>query len=182
MNAYKTWWMASVIVLAGTAACAKKSPEPEIASAPVRAPTTAAVAQDAAAKTDAGAMRQLAENLRRVHFLFDSDELTQDSKDALTANAKILATHPNLAIEVQGHCDDRGTTEYNLTLGQRRAEAVQRYLVRYGVAQSQVKTVSFGEERPLVTDGRGDHVWAQNRRAEFRLTKAVDIAIRGTVD
>jgi peptidoglycan-associated lipoprotein len=125
---------------------------------------------------------RVAKNLARVHFSFDSETMTQDSRDALAENARILVQHPAIVVEVEGHCDERGTTEYNLSLGQRRAEAVRNFLLRMGVPPSRVRTISFGELKPIAR-GEGETVWAQNRRAEFRVTTSDTVsAVRGTTD
>jgi peptidoglycan-associated lipoprotein len=173
----------SILVLvsvASLAACSKKTPPPEAAApaASVAAPTRA----EPEATSVANAVQRITENLKRVHFNFDSDQLTDESKNALAENARLLVAYPTISIEVQGHCDDRGTTEYNLALGQRRADAISKYLVRSGVPTARVRTVSFGKERPL-TPGDGEQIWAQNRRAEFRVTVAQGVAeLHGSVE
>lgn len=107
--------------------------------------------------------------------------MTEDSRNALLENAKILAAYPTIHVEIEGHCDDRGTTEYNLALGDRRAESVRKYLVTSGVATSRVRTLSLGKEKPL-SIGQGESVWAQNRRAEFRVVALNDLsAVGGSV-
>lgn len=121
------------------------------------------------------AVRDLVSNFEKVHFETDSSSLDGNGKAALEANAQILQTHPELKVEVQGHADERGTVDYNLALGQRRAKAVVEYLAKQGVAPSRLPVVSYGEERPEDTRS-GATAWASNRRAEFRvLTGAQDI-------
>ena len=111
----------------------------------------------------------MVKNFQRVYFDFDSATLADDSKAALAENAGIMAANPDIKIELQGHADERGTTDYNLALGQRRADAVRRYLSAQGVAGSRVTVVSYGEEKPL--DSRSfEGAWTKNRRAEFRIT------------
>lgn len=137
--------------------------------------------QGAAASSDAAsAVEQLVANFERVHFSLDSATLSTDAKDALRANASILQEHPTLRIEVQGHADERGTIDYNLALGQRRAITVVDYLTTSGVSGDRLAVVSYGEERPLES-GLGETAWAANRRAEFRILEGQNIA-RGTVD
>jgi len=118
--------------------------------------------------TQEEAVDQLAANFARIHFELDSSSLDGESKRLLEANAAILQEYPDIRIEVQGHADERGTTDYNLALGMRRAEAVRGYMLQLGIAPSRVTTISFGEERPLA-EGSGESVWARNRRAEFRV-------------
>ncbi len=114
------------------------------------------------------AASQLTANFARVTFAVNSDELDDDSKAALTANATILTQFPTLIVEVQGHADEQGTTDFNLALGQRRATSVSRYLQAQTVSASQLSTVSFGEERPAAM-GHTESAFSQNRRAEFRI-------------
>lgn len=114
-------------------------------------------------------VQQIAQNFTRVNFDYDSAALTVSAKQALDENIRLLREHPDVRIKVQGHCDERGTTEYNLSLGDRRASAVRKYLIAAGIAPSRVETISYGEEKPLIP-GTGEDVWAQNRRAEFQVT------------
>jgi peptidoglycan-associated lipoprotein len=104
-----------------------------------------------------------------VFFQYDSDQLDPEAEDKLRAKAAIMRANPSVAIIVSGHADERGSTEYNLALGQRRAEAVKTFLDGYGIDGGRVSTISFGKERPLV-EGSGEAVWARNRRAEFTVS------------
>ena len=113
-------------------------------------------------------MDKLRANFERVHFGLDSSTLSDDAKDALAANAGILQRYPSVRVEVQGHADERGTIDYNLALGQRRARSVVTYLQRQGVSPNRLEVVSYGEERPLERGG-GEVAWSKNRRAEFRV-------------
>lgn len=99
----------------------------------------------------------------RVFFGYDQYNLSAESRTTLTTQSEWLKQYSNVAIVVEGHCDERGTREYNLALGERRANAVKSFLVSQGVPASRVKTVSYGKERPAVT-GSNDASWAQNRR------------------
>ena len=100
-----------------------------------------------------------------VHFAYDSAVVTQD-KDTLSKVAEFLKSHQTLAVTVTGHCDERGSTEYNLSLGERRALSVRAYLVGLGIDGSRLSTQSFGEEQPAV-QGHNESAWRENRRAEF---------------
>ena len=104
--------------------------------------------------------------LKTIYFAFDKADLSDEARRTLRANADWLKTHASHGVVVQGHCDERGTIEYNLSLGQRRAQTVKDYLGSLGVDGSRVRTVSYGEERPLAS-GHDESSWAQNRRAEF---------------
>lgn len=175
--------LTSVLLLGASAGCASKGPEADIRPA-ARAAASAPSGADAAAPatTTAQAIAQVAANLERIHFEYDSERLTADSLKGLADNARILAAHREISVEIQGHADARGTTEYNLALGQRRAESVVAYLTRSGVPATQVRSVSFGKEKPR--DARdSEEAWAQNRRVEFRVLEAPSIAsVRGTVE
>jgi peptidoglycan-associated lipoprotein len=106
-------------------------------------------------------------NLRDVFFEYDSNELTQAATEALMQDAAYLMSNPGFKVLIEGHCDERGTIDYNLALGERRAIMVRDYLVNYGVDSSRLQYVSYGKERPFVT-GADEASWAQNRRAHFR--------------
>ena len=103
---------------------------------------------------------------RIVYFDFDSYVVKDDYRPVIEANAKALSTNRNMKMAVEGHTDDRGSSEYNLALGQRRAEAVVKSLTLLGAAQTQLEPVSFGKERPAV-QGENEEAWAKNRRAEL---------------
>lgn len=117
-----------------------------------------------------GELRDVLITLRRVHFPFDSNELTEDSRAALAEAGPKLARHPDVQLYVDGHADQRGTEEYNVALGERRAQVVSDYLMRMGVTKEQLQIVSFGEGRPLV-DQETDEAMAKNRRVDFRLMR-----------
>ena len=104
--------------------------------------------------------------LETIFFDFDSYTLGTSSRGTLEQNAQYLRDHPNVRIEVQGNADERGSTEYNLALGQRRAESAKSYLVDLGVSASRIDTISFGEENPAVR-GHNETAWAKNRRDDF---------------
>jgi peptidoglycan-associated lipoprotein len=110
------------------------------------------------------------EALHTVFFAFDSYALSDVSLNLLSENARWLKQHPKLDVVVEGHCDERGTFEYNLELGAKRARAVRDHLIELGVSADRIETISYGEERPAV-EGTGERVWSQNRRAEFTLRK-----------
>lgn len=104
--------------------------------------------------------------LKDVHFAYDSYALNAEARDVLAANAEWLKENPRASTEVEGHCDERGTIEYNLALGVRRAQAIKDYLVSLGVAASRLSTISYGEELPVCRDS-GESCWARNRRVHF---------------
>jgi peptidoglycan-associated lipoprotein len=99
-----------------------------------------------------------------VRFDYDKSTLRPDAQALLANHAKLLIERPQVRIQIEGHCDERGTVEYNLGLGDRRAQTVLDYLVTYGVSRDRLKTLSFGKERPL-DSGHDEAAWARNRRA-----------------
>ncbi len=101
---------------------------------------------------------------RKIYFDFDKSEIKDEFKDILLAHATFLVEHPDVAIVIEGHCDERGTREYNMALGERRAHSVAQFLMLQGVSKNQIRTVSFGEERPDV-EGHDESAWKWNRRA-----------------
>lgn len=98
----------------------------------------------------------------RVYFALNKYNLTSASTEVLNLQAEWLNADPNVNVIIEGHCDERGTREYNLALGEKRAMAVKNYLVNKGIAPSRIKTISYGKERPVVL-GTGEAIWAQNR-------------------
>ena len=106
--------------------------------------------------------------LDMIHFDFDRYNLISEAIEILEMNAKALESDPEATITIEGHCDERGTVKYNLSLGEKRANSARQYLVNYGIAPARVKIVSFGKERPLIPESN-ESAWAMNRRAEFVL-------------
>lgn len=107
--------------------------------------------------------------LRPLFFELDSSDVSSDGQQVLQANAAVLKKYPTMQITIEGHCDERGTAEYNLALGERRALAAKNYLVSLGIAADKVKTVSYGKEFPF-DPGHDDSAWKKNRRAHFVIT------------
>jgi peptidoglycan-associated lipoprotein len=107
--------------------------------------------------------------LQPVFYLFDSSELSDEGQAALQQNAEVMKKYNTWEVTVEGHCDERGTPEYNLALGERRALAARNYLVSLGIASERVKTVSYGKEFPF-DPGHSEDAWAKNRRAHFVVT------------
>ncbi len=103
-----------------------------------------------------------------IHFDYDKSNIRGDDAGTLDQKVAILQANPDLRIRIHGHCDERGSDEYNLALGNRRAQAAKQYLVSHGIDASRIETQSWGEERPLV-DGHDEGAWSQNRRDEFEI-------------
>jgi peptidoglycan-associated lipoprotein len=112
-----------------------------------------------------------------IHFDFDRSDIRSGDASILDQKVSILQSNPALRIRVGGHCDERGSDEYNLALGNRRANSTKQYLVNRGVNAGRIETVSFGEERPIAM-GRDEDTWAQNRRAEFEIVAGGEELVR----
>lgn len=104
--------------------------------------------------------------LQPVFFDYDSDALREDSRGVLDRNARMLRENSSMRMVIEGHCDERGTAEYNQALGERRAQTVRDYLVGAGIADGRLRIISYGKERPF-SDGHDESAFAQNRRAHF---------------
>jgi peptidoglycan-associated lipoprotein len=123
---------------------------------------------------------EMTKNFTRVFFDFDSADINAEGRAALDANAAIMTEHSDIRLEVQGHADERGTTEYNLALGQRRAASVVTFLQGQGVDDARLAAISYGEELPIAA-WSAETAWAANRRAEFRITWGGSADVSGTV-
>jgi peptidoglycan-associated lipoprotein len=104
--------------------------------------------------------------LKDIHFDFDRYEIRPGDEEILRENAAMLKKNPEMKIQIEGHCDERGTEEYNLALGERRANQTKKYLISLGIASNRISTISYGEERPL-DKGHNEEAWAKNRRAHI---------------
>ena len=107
--------------------------------------------------------------LRPIFFRFDSQEIGEEARVILDANADVLRRYPSWVVTIEGHCDERGTAEYNLALGERRALAARNYLVQVGLSADRLRTVSYGKEFPF-DPGHDEAAWLKNRRAHFVIT------------
>lgn len=107
-----------------------------------------------------------AQNVKDALFDLDKSDLRADARDALTKDAEFLRTYSNVHVSIEGHCDERGSTEYNLGLGQRRAAAAKNYLISLGISADRMETTSWGKERPACSE-HSEECWQQNRRAHF---------------
>ena len=123
--------------------------------------------------------REAAEKLRQeisafesqnIYFDYDKSELKPEIQDILTKKAAFLQANPDYSVSIAGNCDERGTSEYNLALGERRATAASKFISALGVSENRISTISYGEERPVDT-GHNEAAWEKNRRDEFKLIK-----------
>ncbi|OGP82321.1 MAG: peptidoglycan-associated lipoprotein [Deltaproteobacteria bacterium RBG_16_54_11] len=104
--------------------------------------------------------------LKDILFQFDQYDLTEEARKILTEDAKVLSKHPSLRIQIEGHCDERGSNEYNLALGERRAVSAKLYLIKLGVQDNRLSTISYGEEMPA-DPGHTEEAWSKSRRCHF---------------
>lgn len=155
---------------AGTLAmtgCASKKPKSQVVVAPLGGHNTTGGYTGGALVTNSAAIQSAARNLQGVvHFDFDSDVIRADAAAILDQQAQFLNANQTARVQIAGHTDERGTREYNMSLGERRAAAVRSYLASKGVNTANVEILSFGEEQPVAT-GSNEASWAQNRRAEL---------------
>jgi peptidoglycan-associated lipoprotein len=151
-----------------TVSCATKKPAPE---APAAGGTEGAKMDSSIASQDisfdsTGSDSGKISGLHTVHFDYDSSTLTSVTRRELSENAEWIKGNPKVTIQVEGHCDSRGSVEYNLALGERRAKAVKNYLVSLGLDSKRLTIISYGEEKPIAT-GDSEEAYAKNRRANF---------------
>ena len=167
-----------------TAACCTKKPapapapevqaEPTPTPAPVPVPTAAPIVAPVAEPVAETLPADLAElnkkgYLKDIFFDYDLYDVRADQRDVMGVNAEWLKKWPTVKIQIEGHCDERGSNKYNMALGDKRANAARDYLVSLGIDASRVTTISYGEERPFV-EGQSESAWSQNRRAHFVVT------------
>ncbi|MEO9467438.1 peptidoglycan-associated lipoprotein Pal [Parasphingorhabdus sp.] len=152
----------SSLIVAG---CAKKAPE-ELPPAPIGTAPVTTAPPDPGPGYAPGSQGDFLANTMSDRILFDTDRFNVDSQDQiiLQSQAQWLAQNPQSRITIEGHADERGTRDYNLALGERRANAAKNYLASLGVSPSRMTTVSYGKERPEAL-GSDESAWAQNRRA-----------------
>lgn len=175
MKSNRLGWIVVISVLA-IAGCGRNArlPADKGATAPPPAGASSSGADSGAASAGAGSAAADASaneaavqpDNRIIYFDFDSSEIRAEFVDALATHARRLAGNSSIRVRLEGHTDERGSPEYNIGLGERRAQAVRRALMLQGVAESQLTTVSYGEERPAQA-GSTEDAWAKNRRVEL---------------
>jgi peptidoglycan-associated lipoprotein len=162
----------ALAVLAAACASKETKDEAQVAdkSSNVQQPTTnpgnSQVTQQKPAGNITGYQDPLLQK-RSVYFDFDSNSVKDEYRGLIQANSKFLSDNRDKKIRVEGNCDERGSREYNLALGQRRAEAVKKVMTVLGVADGRIETISYGEEKPVAA-GHDEAAWAQNRRADIK--------------
>lgn len=157
MRRHSVFSLAAVLLLVVGCASSEKKPEEGATTQEYEAP-----AEEPAVRT------MLESKLDAVHFDFDKYDLRPDAREVLDRHVVFFRSHPEYSFQIEGHCDERGSVEYNLALGDRRAMAVRDYLESMGVEPGRITIMSYGEERP-VDPGHNEFAWSQNRRAEFVL-------------
>ncbi len=172
--------LALLLVIPGlmfAASCAKRAvkSEPGVAKEEPAADDDQKARLEEQRLRDASSRRRLEETSERerflnenIHFEFDKSRLLREAKQILRRKARWLKKNSGVTVVIQGHCDERGTSEYNMALGDRRARSAKSYLVDLGIGRHRLTTISYGEERPL-DPGRDQEAWAKNRRAQFLL-------------
>ncbi|WP_309670122.1 OmpA family protein [Gemmatimonas sp.] len=140
---------------------------------PTRPTTSAPTPRDTMENVRAMVAAARARLLETIYFEYDADELRDDAKSNLDAKILVLNANPGVKIRVAGHCDERGSDEYNIALGRRRAESAKRYLTDRGIDASRIETASFGRERPDV-QGTTEEAWSRNRRDAFEIIAGGD--------
>jgi peptidoglycan-associated lipoprotein len=168
--------MTTLVVL--TTACARKTTPESTAHMGASGPS----AEEIRAREEEERRRRIAESqlasrpttpaagtlmMDTIYFEFDQATLSDTAKDTLVRNAEWLRANPNARVQVEGNADERGTNEYNLALGERRAAAVKTYLTSLGIEGTRLVTISYGEERPA-DSGHGEDAWSRNRRVDFK--------------
>jgi peptidoglycan-associated lipoprotein len=153
--------------------CAKEEPPPPTAEAPPRpaAPPPPPPAPAPAPAPGPSISQQAFQEFQNqdINFDFDKYDLRTDARGTLDKKASFLNQNSSVRSQIEGHCDERGTNEYNLALGERRANAAKQYLTTAGISAARLSTISYGEERPL-DPGHNEAAWARNRRAHFVIT------------
>jgi len=169
------FWILTLAILVIGSGCARKNYSPAADSMSTVTPVSSKeAAKDASSQENSMANASGAEiaisdgrHLETVYFDYDSYVLKQEAQTLLQKNATFLKEDPSMAITIEGHCDERGSDEYNLALGDQRAKAIRDYLVALGIGANRLAMVSYGEERPAVP-GHDETSWEKNRRAEFK--------------
>jgi peptidoglycan-associated lipoprotein len=157
------------VVPAATAA-AKPAANAEIAK---ELPVQPAPKKESAVQNPVAPIPQAAElkaALERIFFDFDAFTLSKDARDTLEKNAKLMRNEPAVKVRIEGNCDERGSDEYNLALGEKRAKSAMQYLVTMGIPMERLSVISYGKEKPA-DPGHSEEAWARNRRDEFVITK-----------
>jgi peptidoglycan-associated lipoprotein len=157
-----------LVIVFGVTGCASKSSESVVSQDSAVSPGSG-YGQDSGriySESEAALRDEARRVLKDVFFAFESAEIDDQAALQLKNNAIWMRANPSVSVTIEGHCDERGTSEYNMALGERRADMAKSFLVKAGVRAERINTVSYGEERPF-DPGHDEAAWAQNRRAHF---------------
>jgi len=160
----------ALFLFSGLFGCAKPAVQTEEAAVDMSQQAEVAVVDTKPIQEEVVPTHEHMAGMQRIHFDFDQFTLSNEARQTLGANAKYLQAMSNVKVVIEGHCDERGSDEYNLALGESRALAAKSYLVSLGVSAKRLSVISYGEEKALV-DANNEDAWAQNRRAEFKAVK-----------
>lgn len=138
-------------------------------AAPVVKPATPPANPVVAKKPELSDEQLFAQNVKDIFFSYDNADVRADEQQIVSVDAAFLASHPALKVRIEGHCDERGSDEYNLSLGESRADKIRNSLIREGISSDRIKVVSLGKEQPFCSSAENDTCWQQNRRAHFVL-------------
>ncbi len=161
--------MVLMLAVAFLNGCPKKTPPPvetpakAVDTTPAPPPPPPPPPQEPAAKPEV-----MESDFKPVYFDFDKYNIRGDMQSAMDANATLMKDNPTVRIRIEGNCDERGTTKYNLALGDRRANSAKSYLVNLGIAADRIETISYGKEKPL-DPGHDETAWSKNRRDDFKI-------------
>ncbi len=158
-----------LFIFSGLVGCAKPVTDDQtnVAQADMSQQQEAKAADDKSMQDKAAPSHDMMAGMKRIQFDFDQFTLSAAARAVLSENAKYLKAMSNVNVVIEGHCDERGSDEYNLALGESRALAAKSYLASLGINAKRLSVISYGEEKPLV-DADGEEAWTQNRRAEFK--------------
>ena len=160
-----------VVSVTGLIGCASKKkiiePVKQETKAPAKKPEPPAVVPKAPEKEEPAVPSDL--SFATIYFDFDKSNIRSDQRSALENNSQLMSRYETVKIRIEGNCDERGTEEYNMALGQRRADSVERFLTDYGISSSRISTISYGEMRSA-DSGHSEAAWAKNRRADIVIT------------
>ena len=161
--------------------CKPKPPKEPVAQTIEPPPAAPEKAEEVVEEVEDKVVERLVANFQRVYFDLNSSDLNEESKAALDENIGILQKELDVRIEIQGHADERGTTEFNISLGEKRAKKVSQYIEMQGISDARIQVISFGEEKPAAK-GAGESIWSKNRRCEFRVVRSSNPDIKGTTE
>lgn len=158
--------LVSLSIALAITACSSKEKKEDTSATPAEAASEDSVTSKEMSFDPTGSDSGKIDGLKSINFDYDKATLTSESRRILGSNADWIKSHAKTSLQIEGHCDDRGSIEYNLSLGERRAKAVKDYMVKLGIEGQRMTIISYGKEKPLV-QGDSEQAYARNRRANF---------------